>query len=664
MICVNSVRVYPSSITLIVSNWSYAAYAKVCPSNADCKEVQWHSDNPSVASVNASSGYIYANKVGTAHIYATATDGSGCSDCLTVMVSNTVPVTSVTLNRSDLSLEEGQCASLSATVCPDNATNKNVNWTSSNNGVATVKGGVVTAAGKGSARITATATDGSCCCDCCTVSVTGDVLVTNVSVSPSCKSLTVGATYYLHETVTPSNATNKTVSWCSSNTSVATVNPNSGLVTAQGAGTATIYATAQDGSGNYGTCSISVNSVYVTSISVSPKQKTLSKDEATTLSAAVFPCGASNSVKWTSSDTSVATVEADTGKVRAKSEGTAIITARSVNGNKTDTCTITVDSREKVIVEKDSNRSYNKIVFENGKTWNCINFDIINDYSLNMNDPFSQRFYDNTYQRRVADEGSGYVHYYEPMKEYTDEEIKLIYTIDPHGLAAYVKEYARQLFRDGNSVQDSLKRMLDYKDDIFYLLFKHHPKYYRRGLDGTWYETTDKSDLKEVLSESEFLFGQHQIYDDLTLQAFITVVIDIFSMAIQCPALKSLTIISKIAKVVDYYSLARSVAESVLNGDFNGFVSAVANGIVDEDKLDEDFITPAEYKTKNYTLGWAFELLSFSSDLGTLADTFRNGPHFYKEIFTHCIDDLNYNIMIRTTDNKLISISDINNVIE
>ena len=157
MICVNSVSVYPKSISLKVGTWSYAAYAEVCPSNADCKEVQWHSDNSSVASVNSSSGYIYANGVGTAHIYATATDGSGCSDYLTVTVSNTVPVTSVTLNRSSLSLEEGQTASLYATVCPENATNKNVNWTSSNNAVATVSGGVVTAVSKGSAKITATA---------------------------------------------------------------------------------------------------------------------------------------------------------------------------------------------------------------------------------------------------------------------------------------------------------------------------------------------------------------------------------------------------------------------------------------------------------------------------------------------------------------------------
>lgn len=96
MICVNSVSVSPKSINLKVGSWSYAPCAEVCPPNADCREVTWYSNNPAVASD------IYANSVGTTRIYANSTDGSGCSDYITVTVSNTVPVTSVTLNRSNL----------------------------------------------------------------------------------------------------------------------------------------------------------------------------------------------------------------------------------------------------------------------------------------------------------------------------------------------------------------------------------------------------------------------------------------------------------------------------------------------------------------------------------------------------------------------------------
>ena len=215
MICVNSITVYPKSITLKVDSWYYDACAEVCPSNAECKEVYWHSEDPSIASVNATSGYIKANAVGTTRIYATATDGSGCNDYLTVTVSNTVPVTSVTLNRSTLSLEEGQSSWLTAMVCPENATNKNLNWTSSNSSVATVSNGIVTAVAKGSARITATAADGSGKSASCSITVTGDTLVSSICVSPDTLTLITDKSARLRATVCPTNATNKCVTWSS-----------------------------------------------------------------------------------------------------------------------------------------------------------------------------------------------------------------------------------------------------------------------------------------------------------------------------------------------------------------------------------------------------------------------------------------------------------------
>ena len=509
MICVNSVSVYPKSISLKVGTWSYAAYAEVCPSDADCKEVQWHSDNPSVASVNASSGYIYANGAGTAHIYATATDGSGCSDYLTVTVSSTVPVTSVTLNRSSLSLEEGQTASLSATVCPDNATNKNVNWTSSNNNVATVSNGVVRAVAKGTAIITATAADGSGKSASCSVSVTGDVLVTNISVSPSSKSLTVGDACYLYETVTPSNATNKTVSWRSTNTGVATVNPNSGLVTAQGAGTATIYATAQDGSGKYGTCSISVNSVSVTSISISPKQKTLSKNETTALRATVYPCCSSNSVIWTSSNTSVATVGTYTGIVTAKSDGTTTITARTVNGSKTDTCTITVDSRERVTVKKDSHSFYVK--FSDGKIWKGIGVDLSsseNRSNIPMWHPDNYQYL-NIEERRFLDNFENF---------YSEKQFSLLYILDPFGVEYYFSQYSATKYTtqfpgEYQSYNEKLRGLLKFKDRIYEDIFGRAPTPFVLSDSGKRVNVTWPYDRVNVFTDSELILGAHNIAD-------------------------------------------------------------------------------------------------------------------------------------------------------
>jgi uncharacterized protein YjdB len=171
----------------------------------------------------------------------------------------TVPVTGVTVSPTTLSLTVGQTATLTATVSPANATNKNVTWSSSNTSVATVSStGVVTAVAAGSATITVTTVDGSKTANCA-VTVTGSttVPVTGVTVSPTTLSLTVGQTATLTATVSPANATNKSVTWSSSNTSVATVS-STGVVTAVAAGSATVTVTTVDG-GYAATCNIIIN---------------------------------------------------------------------------------------------------------------------------------------------------------------------------------------------------------------------------------------------------------------------------------------------------------------------------------------------------------------------------------------------------------------------
>ena len=256
---VYSVNVYPSCTTIRKGNWYYGAYAVVNAGSNCSADVTWYSNNTSVATVNASSGYIYAKSEGTARIYAQSTIDSCKKDYITVTVtSGAICVDSVTLNRSSISLEKGDRFTLSATVCPGNATNQAICWRSTNTSVASVSSGVVTAKARGYAYIYAETQDGSGEYDSCYVKVTEDILVTSVSVSPSSKTMTVGASTYLYETVCPTNATNPCVEWTSSNSCVASVNSISGLVYAKKAGTAYIYATATDGSGIRGCCEVTV----------------------------------------------------------------------------------------------------------------------------------------------------------------------------------------------------------------------------------------------------------------------------------------------------------------------------------------------------------------------------------------------------------------------
>lgn len=245
---VYSVSVYPGSVTIRKGEWYYGAYATVRASSNCCTDVTWYSDKTAVATVNAATGYIYGRSAGTARIYAQSKVDSSKWDYITVNVTNgNICVDSVCLNYSYLSLEKGDRRDLSATVCPANATNKSISWSSSNPAVATVSGGTVRAVGVGGATITARAQDGSGKYAECRVTVNRPIAVTDIEVCPTSLTMNVDDVEYLCTTIIPYNATNQSVTWCSSNENVATVGIHSGRITAKRAGTATITATTADG---------------------------------------------------------------------------------------------------------------------------------------------------------------------------------------------------------------------------------------------------------------------------------------------------------------------------------------------------------------------------------------------------------------------------------
>lgn len=220
---------------------------------------QWYSENNSYATVTSSTRYNATVKgikaTSSCKVYFKCSyfiDGfyRTMDFYYTITVkSSTVSVTSVSLNQSSISLKEGNTYQLYASVYPTNATNKNVNWSSSNNSVATVSNGLVSAKSAGTATITCRAADGSGKYATCKVSVeSATVYVSDIVLNKTSATLNVGENVQLNASVSPSSATNKSVSWTSDNTSVATVSGN-GLVTAKSAGNAIITCKANDGSG-------------------------------------------------------------------------------------------------------------------------------------------------------------------------------------------------------------------------------------------------------------------------------------------------------------------------------------------------------------------------------------------------------------------------------
>ena len=164
------------------------------------------------------------------------------------------PVTEVKLNKEQTTIKEGETETLTATVMPENATNKNITWSSNNEEVATVENGVVTAKKEGIAIITVTTEDGNKQASC-NVTVEKKATdpdpeptktpVTEVKLNKEQTTIKEGETETLTATVMPENATNKNITWSSNNEEVATV--ENGVITAKKEGTAIITVTTEDG---------------------------------------------------------------------------------------------------------------------------------------------------------------------------------------------------------------------------------------------------------------------------------------------------------------------------------------------------------------------------------------------------------------------------------
>ncbi len=190
-------------------------------------------------------------------VNVTAEDGTAAEYSIALAVPAPVAVTGITLDNASLALVAGgSTGTLTATVAPADASNKNVTWTSSNTAVATVANGNVTPVAGGTAVITATSAADSTKKATCTVTVTQPVA--GVSLNKATTTLKVGAVETLTVNVAPANATNKNVIWESSNINVATV--NSGVVTAVARGTATITATSAADNTKKATCVVTVKS--------------------------------------------------------------------------------------------------------------------------------------------------------------------------------------------------------------------------------------------------------------------------------------------------------------------------------------------------------------------------------------------------------------------
>ena len=340
--CIVTVKQYATSISLSETNVTICTgntlqlTATVLPTTTSNPSVTWSSSNTSVATVS-SSGVVTAKSTGSAVITAKTVDGSNLSASCNVTVKQLA--TSISLNKTSETLYMGNTLQLIATVYPNSTSDKSVSWSSSNTAVATVSSdGLVTPKSTGTATIIVRTKDGSNLTAQCVVTV--KQLASSISLNKVSATLYLNQTLQLAATVSPSNATDKSVVWSSSNNSIATVS-STGLVTAIATGNATITATTADGSDLSATCVITVKA-YVTSLTFDQPEVTILEGDTITLIPTILPSYATNqSLYWSSSNTSVASV--NNGVVVGRSGGETTITARTSDGsNLSATCKVTV----------------------------------------------------------------------------------------------------------------------------------------------------------------------------------------------------------------------------------------------------------------------------------------------------------------------------------
>jgi uncharacterized protein YjdB len=251
------IKISHPTLSMVTGEYNYNLRASAVPATATLPlyTLKWTNSNPDAVTLRVSNSGVptlTAIAIGTATITATTANGAFSATCEVTVTP--VLVTNVSLNKSSTSIEVGRTETLTATVQPSDAENKAVTWSSSDETVATVEDGVVTAVAVGTATITASSTDGSNKSAACTVTVI-PVAVTGISLNKTATTLGVGKTETLTLTFRPADATNKAVTWYSSDDGIATV--EGGVVTAVALGTATITVTTADGS-HTAACVVSV----------------------------------------------------------------------------------------------------------------------------------------------------------------------------------------------------------------------------------------------------------------------------------------------------------------------------------------------------------------------------------------------------------------------
>ena len=319
---------------------TFSLTATVKPDDASNKNISWSSSNPSVANINQD-GLVTAYKEGTCQIICKSLDiGKLQRICEVKVNKKIIPVDSVTLDQHSVTVDINKSIKLSATVLPNNATDKSVIYSVDNSGhVSVSQNGVVTALSGGIASIKCTSIFDPTKFDVCTINV--NVPVSSISLNKTSLSLKENESFTFEPTVLPINATNKKVEWSVDNEELASISDD-GEIFAKKKGHVVVTCSSFAYKDITTTCEVDIIKP-VESISLNKSVLNLDVNQKDTLIATVLPSDATSlDVKWESSNNDIASVS-ESGLVTAKKKGTCkIICTVLSDTNKKAECDINV----------------------------------------------------------------------------------------------------------------------------------------------------------------------------------------------------------------------------------------------------------------------------------------------------------------------------------
>ena len=315
--------------------------ATITPENADDLGVNWTSDDSTVATVDKG-GKVTAVAAGETTVTVTTNDGGYEAECV-VTVSEDLQIR---VENVAATITTGMTMKVEVTVIPETAETPEYVWSSSDPTVATVdENGEIKALAAGTTTITVATADGKAETSFVLTVVEITIAVKGIGIDQVTMKLVEGESKKLAAWVTPTNATNRNITFSSGDEDVAIVDKN-GVVTAIAAGTTGITATSEDGEFSK-TCTVTVTApvVEVSGVSLDENELELTVGEEKTLTAVVEPENATNKkVSWSSDNEAAATVD-ENGKVTAVAAGEAMITVTTEDGSYTDECLVTVQTQ-------------------------------------------------------------------------------------------------------------------------------------------------------------------------------------------------------------------------------------------------------------------------------------------------------------------------------